>query len=80
MKQRERVRDYFAARAGQWIPLPDLMRDLRAAQLNARIKECREMYGMEIENRMERKDGAIHSWYRLVPRAGQQELFRGNAA
>jgi hypothetical protein len=49
---------------GQWVPLPEILA-LGCAQYGARILELRRL-GFRIENRVEHRDGARHSWFRLV--------------
>lgn len=69
--QREKIKEYFWDRFGQWVPLPELLPF--AAQYNARICELRRELrpkGYWIFNRTERQsDGTIHSWFRLDYRA-----------
>jgi hypothetical protein len=54
----------FQLRPNQWIPLPEIMA-LAIAQYNSRVHELRKS-GHQIENRKERKNGKVHSWFRYV--------------
>jgi hypothetical protein len=71
--QRERIVNLLASYQGQWVPLPVIL-DLRISQFGARILEARRA-GYIIENRTEWEARVKHSFYRLVPKAGQTELF-----
>lgn len=51
LTQKERIRMLLESRAGQWIPLPEILA-LHIAQFGARIKELRAD-GMDIENETE---------------------------
>ena len=72
--QRQRLRDLFEQREGEWIPLPEIL-SMSIAQFGARLKELRDIEGMHIENRMEHKDAAVWSWYRYTKPKSQQPLF-----
>jgi hypothetical protein len=72
--QQQRLLRLLAEAKGAWVSLPEILA-LNIAQFGARILEARRA-GHLIENRIEVKNGARHSWYRLVPKAGQQNLFR----
>jgi len=61
--QSERILALVQADRGAWVPLPETI--ACAAQYNARVLELRRR-GFNIENRMERVDGARHSWFRFV--------------
>lgn len=51
-------------RPGRWVSLPSILA-LGIAQYNARIFELRSQ-GYVIENKIEKHEGATHSWFRLV--------------
>jgi len=72
--QRQRLRNLFEQREGEWIPLPEIL-SMSIAQFGARLKELRDIERMQIENKMERKDGAVWSWYRYTKPKSQQPLF-----
>lgn len=59
--QTEVLRSLFNERAGQWIPLPEIMSI--AAQYNARIFTLRRE-GMNILNKTKIVNGIKHSWYK----------------
>jgi hypothetical protein len=63
--QRGRLLDLLRSRAGQWIPLPEILA-LGFAQFGARILELRRS-GHTILNRTEHQDGKVFSSYRLEP-------------
>jgi hypothetical protein len=73
LTQRDRLLRLLAEANGAEVSLLDILA-LRISQYNSRIKDLREA-GHIILNRLEVKNGARHSWYRLVPKAKQQELF-----
>jgi hypothetical protein len=73
LTQQQRLLRLLAEAKGAEVSLLDILA-LRIGQYNARILELRAA-GHLIENRTEVKDGARHSWYRLVPKAAQQEMF-----
>jgi hypothetical protein len=58
--QRDRVLTLLRARAGSWVPLPEILA-LGVAQYGSRILELRRL-GYRIENRQQ----AGRSWFRLV--------------
>ena len=60
--QRQRLFDLLSCR--QWISLPQIL-DLRISQYSARVHELRKM-GCRIESKSERRDGQLHSWFRLI--------------
>ncbi len=70
--QRDRIFRLLEEREGQWVPLYEILP--LAAQYNARIKELRDA-GYRIQNRTEHRNGAVHSWFRLVAAQVQPELF-----
>lgn len=75
--QRERLLRLLEENCGRWVDLPSIL-GLGVAQYGARIYELRrelQPKGYRIENRTERKDGAVHSWFRLVPPRVQDGLF-----
>jgi Helix-turn-helix domain len=74
LTQRDRVLNLLAGANGQWVPLPSILA-LNIAQFGARILELRRS-GHQIENKTETKEDGVHSWYRLIPKAGQVELFQ----
>ncbi len=72
MSQRERLL-FLLQEHGGWVDLRSIL-ELRIAQYSARIKELRDA-GYRIENRIERRNGRIYSWFRLMPREPvQREL------
>lgn len=71
-KQSARLLAFLRARAGQWVPLPEVLA-LGIAQYNARVFELRRD-GHVIENRTETVGGQKRSWFRLVTRQ-QANLF-----
>lgn len=77
-RQQLRIYVVLAERAGQWVPLPDLLQT-GVAQYNARILELRRQ-GIQIDNRTAVLNGQRRSWFRLVPRQprpAQQPLHLG---
>ncbi len=70
--QRERILQLLQEREGQWVPLYEIT--ALAAQYGARIKELRDA-GHRIQNRTERRNGMVCSWFRLVPAKVQPPLF-----
>jgi Helix-turn-helix domain len=62
--QRARILHLLIEANGSWVSLTDIL-DLRIGQYNARLWDLRRS-GHTIENRTEKVDGAVHSWYRLV--------------
>ena len=72
--QRQRLRELFEQREGQWIGLPEIL-SINIAQFGARLKELRDIGGMRIENMMEHGDGTVRSWYRYMKPKGQGQLF-----
>lgn len=79
--QRERLLRLLEENCGEWVPLPRIL-ELRIAQYSARILELRrelEPKGWRIENRTRRVDGAVRSWFRLVPPPEQGRLFASPA-
>ena len=72
--QCERILNLLASRIGEWVPLPEIL-DLHIAQYNARIFTLRKE-GHEIESKVETQgDGSRHSWFRLVPKEKQGDLW-----
>jgi helix-turn-helix protein len=72
--QRQKLLELLRKFNGNWCALPAIL-DLGIAQYNARIFELRRE-GYVIENKVERAtDGVRHSWYRLVPREMQRNLY-----
>lgn len=59
------------ARAGQWVPMPELAAASGAYAVHSRIADLRED-GHEIENQVDRSERPCRSSYRLVIR--QPEL------
>jgi hypothetical protein len=53
---------------GEEVPAPELAR-VGGLQFQTRIWEIRHELGLKVENRTERRDGQVLSWYRLVPNA-----------
>jgi hypothetical protein len=73
LTQRDRLLRLLAEAQGAEVSLLDILA-LRISQYNSRILDLRAE-GHIIINRVEVKSGVKHSFYRLVPKAGQQELF-----
>jgi Helix-turn-helix domain len=81
--QRGRILALLVNARGGWVPLPEIL-ELGVAQYSARIHELRAL-GFRIENRRERIDGMLHTYFRLnggtatVPRPvpSNAELRRG---
>ena len=71
--QATRILDLLQERAGEWIPLPEILA-LGIAQNSARSFELRRD-GYKIENRTKHIDGRVLSWFRLAVPKGQQALF-----
>ncbi|MGH9492916.1 MAG: hypothetical protein ACRD2K_05395 [Terriglobales bacterium] len=65
-RQQVKIYTVLALRAGQWVPLPELL-SIGVAQYNARILELRRQ-GLTIENKTAVVNGQRHSWFRLIPR------------
>ena len=70
--QRDRILRRLEEREGRWVPLYEILP--LAAQYGARLFELRRM-GYRIENRVERCNGVVRSWFRLVAPQVQPELF-----
>ena len=66
-----------ARAANQPLELPTIMR-AGIAQHGARLAELRER-GFEIVNEMERNDGVVRSWYRLVFDPDRETRFTDSA-
>jgi hypothetical protein len=66
--QRAKVLGRLIEARGEEIPAPELAR-IGGLQFQTRIWEIRHKLGIEVENRTERRDGQVLSWYRLVPNA-----------
>jgi hypothetical protein len=62
--QRDRLLALLRSRAGDWVPLPDILA-LGIAQYSARIYELRRE-GYRIESKGERRDGVRYTWFRLA--------------
>lgn len=62
--QRSRILRLLIDARGSEVPAPELA--AIALQYGARILELRRL-GFRIENRREKRDGKIVSWFRLVP-------------
>jgi hypothetical protein len=62
--QRDRLYQLLYNHRNEYVGLPQIL-ELKIAQFGARIKELRAL-GADIRNRRETKDGATHSWYKLV--------------
>ena len=77
--QKNRLRALFKSRPNQDIPLPEILR-MGLAQYNTRVLELRRE-GMNIENRIQPRDGVRHSFFRYVPGSSEykrQESFDFN--
>ena len=70
--QCERIFQLLQEREGQWTPLYEILP--LAAQYNARIKELRDA-GHTIQNRIQRRNGTVYSWFRLLTPRVQPALF-----
>lgn len=72
--QRQRLRELFEQREGEWIPLPEIL-SMNIAQFRAQLKELRDIERMHIENKMEHEEGTVRSWYRYLKPKTQKTLF-----
>ena len=63
--QTERLVELLRRRSPAWVPLAEIL-ETRISQYNARLFSARHELSLNIENRTERIDGVVHSWYRLV--------------
>ena len=76
MRQRETQRDkilsLLQSQINGWVPLYQIVP--LAAQYSARIHELRKI-GHCIENKVAHHNGQVHSWFRLVLPAAQEQLF-----
>ena len=70
--QRDRLLKLLRENSGRWVGLPRIL-DLRISQYSARVHELRKM-GHYIQNKTERHDGQVWSWFRLVE-PGQPQLI-----
>ena len=70
--QRQQILQLLQEREGQWVPLYEILP--LAAQYSARIHELRTE-GYEIKNRIEHRNGVVHSWFMLVIPKEQGKLF-----
>jgi hypothetical protein len=61
--QRDRVLELLIRAKGGWVPLPEILA-LHIAQYNSRVHELRKL-GYAIQSRQERRDGRVHSFFRL---------------
>jgi hypothetical protein len=61
--QRGRILALLIKAASGWVPLPEILA-LGIAQYNARVHELRAL-GFRIENRKERVNGLLHTYFRL---------------
>lgn len=76
LSQKDRLRNLFESRRGQWIPLPEIA-DMRIMQYGRVVHEIRRE-GLNIENKTQFINGVQHSWFRYVPCAAaykKQEKF-----
>lgn len=53
------------ARPGEWVPMTTLGEVAGCWAVHSRCADLRKL-GYRVENRRERRDGQVHSWYRLV--------------
>lgn len=69
--QTEALRDYFAARPGIEIAMPELALVITetgiGAAVHSRVNDCRQKFGMNIVNRIRRENGKSKSWYVYEP-------------
>ena len=72
-RQRDRLLALLKSRAPAWVPLPDIL-SLRIAQYNARFFELRRL-GHRIESRQQ----AEHSWFRLVTSSAAKDNSTGRS-
>ena len=70
--QRQRILQLLQEREGQWVPLYEILP--LAAQYSARIHELRTA-GYEIRNRIEHRNGTVHTWFMLIVPKEQKRLF-----
>ena len=73
MTQKDRLRELFQNRPGEWIGLNEVL-DMRISQYGSRILDLRRE-GMIIENESKVVNGHKHSWYRYLPQVIQKEMF-----
>ena len=63
-----RILAVLQSRAGCWVPMPELARAATptgvGTAVHSRVNDLRQQ-GWPIDHRNERKDGAVHSFYRL---------------
>ena len=64
--QNERVLHCLQEHAPSWVAMPVLWRASGAMAVHSRIADLRKA-GHHIEQHSERKDGVVHSSYRLLP-------------
>ena len=68
----QKLASYFQARPNEWISALQLMSVGGVLAFRTRISNIRKPpYSMDIENRIERRGRAKHSFYRYVP-AGEK--------
>jgi len=72
MTQRDRLRELFKSRKGEWVSLNEIL-DMRIGQYNSRIFDLRRN-GMDIQNRTQMVDGVVHSWYGYEIKEKQKEF------
>lgn len=61
-----RILRLLESRRGEWIALPEIL-SLKISQYGTRVKELRDNWGFQIENKVETVDTQRHSWFRLMP-------------
>jgi hypothetical protein len=59
------ILEQLQKKAGQWVPMPELVGISRAYAVHSRISDLRKR-GHVIEHKNEHVDGLCHSFYRLI--------------
>jgi hypothetical protein len=65
MTRTEIVLTKLREKAGDWLALPDLVAAGGGYAIHSRVADLRRQ-GHTVENKIERKDGEKHSFYRLT--------------
>ena len=68
MTQNDRLEAIFREHPGEWLPMPDLARGIRAYAVHSRVADLRRR-GMQIESRSTTQPGTRqrHSFYLWAP-------------
>ncbi len=67
MTMTERVRVLFLSRPGEWVDGRELAQVGGYAAWRSRVVDCRQQFGMAIENKTERRPHLTVSAYRYTP-------------